>query len=256
MVDIRKAKPVLLPRVPDEMTPVLLAAHAINFVLSIIVVQASLAFEDAEKAMAFYGVYHREPWNQVIHFFGVPLIIWTLFVCQAHLPLTQAVTIDFLPFIPSHYISWATLWFLYYAGFYFTIDATGALMYAPVLFIMYATAIRWAHSDQKEWQRQNAPEWSPPWTGTGKALRWAAALHVLAWYMQLHPGHQVIEGAKPALMQSLGGALTSAPLFAFYEGVWFAGFRQDFHQKVFEQVAVYTKELCEQGVVMRACASA
>jgi uncharacterized membrane protein YGL010W len=65
----------------------------------------------------------------------------------------------------------------------------------------------------------------------------------------------VIEGAQPALMQGLGGALSSAPLFAFYEGLWFFGIRQGFHAQVEELVMEYTKKLCEEGVIMRACAS-
>jgi len=32
----------------------------------------------------------------------------------------------------------------------------------------------------------------------------AFVLHALAWYMQIHPGHGVFEGVKPALMDSLG----------------------------------------------------
>lgn len=52
----------------------------------------------------------------------------------------------------------------------------------------------------------------------------------------------------------MGGALTSAPLFAFYEGLWLLGINGELQVKILELVDVYTRELCESGeVVMRAC---
>lgn len=35
------------------------------------------------------------------------------------------------------------------------------------------------------------------------AARWALAVQVVSWYMQIHPGHAVFERRKPALLDSL-----------------------------------------------------
>jgi hypothetical protein len=35
------------------------------------------------------------------------------------------------------------------------------------------------------------------------AWQWALLVHVLSWYMQIHPGHALLEGRKPALLDSL-----------------------------------------------------
>ncbi len=35
------------------------------------------------------------------------------------------------------------------------------------------------------------------------AWLWALGVHVFSWYMQIHPGHAVLEGRKPALLDSL-----------------------------------------------------
>jgi 2-hydroxy fatty acid dioxygenase len=78
---------------------------------------------------------------------------------------------------------------------------------------------------------------------------------VLAWYVQIHPGHLIAEGGRPALATSLGDALTTAPLFAFYEGMWFLGLRKDFHKQVLAQVDQKTRELCRAGEKMRLCES-
>lgn len=34
------------------------------------------------------------------------------------------------------------------------------------------------------------------------AWAWALGIHVLSWYMQIHPGHMLLEGRKPALLDS------------------------------------------------------
>jgi uncharacterized membrane protein YGL010W len=137
-------------------------------------------------------------------------------------------------------------------AFYLSVDVFGTLMYAPILYGMYAIAVRSTAADQKQAKLEHGRD---IWPGTGRLLITAFWLHVLAWYVQIHPGHRVIEGAQPALMQGLGGALSSAPLFAFYEGLWFFGIRQGFHAQVEELVMEYPKKLCEEGVIMRACAS-
>jgi uncharacterized membrane protein YGL010W len=199
---LRSREQVLLPAPPgggpnnnnDRPPPyekvALMASHV--FILGVFGLCTKAAFYDfqnVESALAFYGVYHREPLNQVIHFFGVPLIIWTLLVYTAHLvvvllpssssslPLAIMLsstsskqpasstttpqplwTIPSLPGIPAHHMTWATLWVLLYVAFYLKIDHIGALLYMPFLYLYYATAVRWTRSDQQkavlEWKGQ------------------------------------------------------------------------------------------------------
>jgi uncharacterized membrane protein YGL010W len=253
----------LLPAWPRNPSLGFLAAHFFNASLFYVCAKSAYEFEDSTRAMAFYGVYHREPWNQVIHFFGVPFILWTLLVGAAHLPWTKRVTLQGLPGVVPHHLSWAAAWALLYTAFYLSIDVTGALLFAPLLYTMYATSVNWAASDQATYCRLQQKRGSsgilkqlePHWMGTGQLLRAAVVLHVLSWYLQIHLGHKIIEGAQPASLANLGGALTSAPLFAFNEGVWFLGFRKDFQNAVLDQVGIYTRQLCEQGAEMRVCAT-
>lgn len=92
-----------------------------------------------------------------------------------------------------------------------------------------------------------------PWTGTTRMLYYALGLQVIAWYVQIHPGHHVMEGARPALMTSLGDALTTAPLFSCYEGFWLLGIRKDFQKQVLKKVEERTRLLCLSGANMRVC---
>ena len=39
---------------------------------------------DLLQQLTFYGAYHSNPWNQLIHFFFVPCILWSLLVWLAY----------------------------------------------------------------------------------------------------------------------------------------------------------------------------
>jgi uncharacterized membrane protein YGL010W len=242
--------------------------------LWICIVKASWGFmrSDISRALAFYGVYHRDPRNQWIHFLGVPAILWTAITFASMLPFPIAMnlgrknttTISFLPYIDKHNITWGTITTAWYIGFYIYMDPFGGSLFALVLYVMYAYAVYWVECDRKQAavsaaqvkkKEENGRKQQVLWTGTGKLLRTLSIIHVFAWYAQIHPGHAIFEGAKPALLESLGGALSSAPLFAFYEGLWFVGIHRQLQQQTHVLVEQYTKELCAAGAIMRACES-
>jgi 2-hydroxy fatty acid dioxygenase len=258
MVVVQKPTPtassktgLLLPSFPPKLTAGLATAHLLNVAIVATVLNAARGFENVTAMMAFYGVYHREPLNQLIHFFGVPLILWSMIVFQAHLPISSA-TLS-LPGVPTHYVTWATATVTFYIGAYLWLDMFGGIIYSMVWYMMYSTAVHWTAKDQQA--DANLLPKRHSWVGTGSVLRWAMWMHLLGWYVQIHPGHKIIEGAQPAILQSVGGALFTAPLFAFYEGIWFVGLRQDFRQQVLAIVAEYTKDLCATGATMRVCES-
>jgi len=187
-----KTSPSLRPCIPvaSDRSVGYYASHLLWFLVTILVFRAAQSFHDKESAMAFYGVYHREPLNQIIHFFGVPIIISTAFIYGSHLPLTHAVVLDAMPWIPSHYLSWASIWFAFYVGFYASVDAIGAVLYFPVLYVMYALAVRWTVSDQQRVASLNKSKTSASsWIGTGRLLQWALCWHVFAWYIQVRAFH-------------------------------------------------------------------
>lgn len=226
----------------------LLSAHIFAAAGLIVVIQAALGFADAKDALAFYGVYHREPRNQLIHFFGVPGILWSMIIFMTHLPIPMLGNL-LKHMLPTDYqLTYGLVLTLFYLGFYLRIDPLGGTLYAPILYAMYISAVYMHRSDQK-----NAGGLS--WAGTGRLMTFAVVLHVLSWYVQIHLGHKIFEGAQPAVMQSLGGALTVAPLFAFYEGLWLAGINKGLQNQTLQLVDKYTIELCQAGVDMRVCHS-
>lgn len=243
-----------MPIFDRKLTPGFFIAQSLAALLTYVVAKGALEFRDLEDAMAFYGVFHREPYNQLIHFFGVPGIIWSNMIMFAHLPLpvigSYAISI---PGIPSHPVSWATLGCLFYFLFYIYIDPYGGTLFSPFIYGMYMSASNWTREDQEKQMKKTSSK-QVSWLGTGRILRLAGFIHIFSWYIQIH-SHAVIEGAKPAILTSVGQALTSAPLFAFYEGLWFIGMNSELKDRTTELVAEYTIKLCEEGATMRACST-
>ena len=58
----------------------------------------------------------------------------------------------------------------------------------------------------------------------GFAAFYAGLVHVFCWYAQIHPGHGIYEGRKPALLDSVLQAFLDAPLFVWYEVAFACGY--------------------------------
>jgi 2-hydroxy fatty acid dioxygenase len=241
----------------------LLLAHFVCGVIATIIVQSFNDFENSTEALAFYGVYHRYPLNQLIHFFGVPVIFWSLAIFMAHVQLPGTIPMGWaqgwipeilLPKNLEIQLNYSNLLSLAYLVFYLAIDPLGGVLYAPVLFATYVTAMKLFYLDQKVAAVEAGENGVAPWYGTGKMLKFAALVHFLSWFLQIQIGHNMIEGAQPASMQNLGAALSVAPLFAFYEGLWLLGINTELQEKTALLVHQYTDEICKDGnISMKAC---
>ena len=97
-----------------------------------------------------------------------------------------------------------------------------------------------------EVERDDAEPEEEPWQGSASALRhvdgrqtrygrlarYAGVIHLFCWYMQLHPGHGVFEGRKPALLDSVLQAFLDAPLFVWYEVAFACGYDPSLKQEL------------------------
>ena len=97
-----------------------------------------------------------------------------------------------------------------------------------------------------EVERDDAEPEEEPWQGSasalrhldgrqtsyGRAARYAGVIHIFCWYMQLHPGHGVFEGRKPALLDSVLQAFLDAPLFVWYEVAFACGYDPSLKQEL------------------------
>jgi uncharacterized membrane protein YGL010W len=71
----------------------------------------------------------------------------------------------------------------------------------------------------------------------GFAAFYAGLVHVFCWYAQIHPGHGIYEGRKPALLDSVLQAFLDAPLFVWYEVAFACGYDPSLKQELDAAVA-------------------
>ncbi len=115
-------------------------------------------------------------------------------------------------------INGALLVFLFYALYYLTLDFNTAIFFDVFLLFLYVQANSFYL------------------TYGAASLKYALFLHVLGWYMQIHPGHTIFEGRKPALLDSFFQSLILAPLFVFYELLFWLGFKKELFTKIQKRV--------------------
>jgi len=196
-----------------------------------------------EDQLAFYGEYHNNKWNQLIHVLFVPLIWWSAVVFTCHSgPLVEAYPTlssllgtvgleGLLPeFVAQNFVlNLGALALAFYCIYYLTLgDLFAAISFDVILVILFLSANAfYAHFGDK-------------------AFTYALALHILSWYMQIHPGHGVFEGRKPSLTDSFFQSLVLAPLFVWFEVLFALGYRREFRARlqtrIDEAVARFQKQ--------------
>jgi uncharacterized membrane protein YGL010W len=141
---------------------------------------------------------------------------------------------------------------LLYVAFYVTLDRFTGAIFSLVLAVFYlqassAVAAELAYNEKASSKKGKAAHKKTSW------FKVAFILHAIAWYMQIHPGHKIYEGVKPALMDSLGQAFGVAPFFGFLEGLWYVGLAPDLKARVLVLVAENRDAMCAAGQAMPWC---
>lgn len=157
---------------------------------------------------AFYTAYHRHPYNQLIHITTIPLIIWTIFIFLAYVPIFEPKSDLEKIFYPTP----SLLLIVGYLILYYLVDSIAATCMALLIFLLYVAA--------------NAFRFFVPY-----AYLIAIVIHGVAWVLQFM-GHGVFEGRKPALLDGLLQAFTMAPLFALMEGMFYCGYKPDLKNEI------------------------
>jgi uncharacterized membrane protein YGL010W len=157
-----------------------------------------------EDQMSIYAAYHQDARNKVTHFFGVPMIIVSLFIPLAWLKIQLG------PFVLTGAILFAAVILIYYVF----LDAALALATA-VFTTLFLVAAAWI-------ARQGA---AFAWTAFG-------VLFVGGWIVQL-VGHK-FEGRKPALADNLF-QIFIAPIFLCAEVFFALGYKPKLHAAVQER---------------------
>jgi uncharacterized membrane protein YGL010W len=154
--------------------------------------------------MAFYAAYHQDARNKATHFFGVPMIMLSLFIPLSWLKLQLG------GFTLSAAIVLAAVVLIYYVF----LDAPLAV-FAAVVTAALLLGGAWI-------------------AARGSVAGWSAfgALFVVGWILQLL-GH-AFEGRKPALADNLF-QIFIAPIFLCAEIAFLLGYKPSLHAAVKER---------------------
>ncbi|TMG94143.1 MAG: DUF962 domain-containing protein [Betaproteobacteria bacterium] len=156
-----------------------------------------------EDQMAVYAAYHRNRWNRLTHFIGVPAIIFAILIPMSWVSFGEGVTL-------AHLFLGAVL------AYYFLLDVPLALATAVAVGALFYPAKLAAG------------------TGVASGWIWFGVFFVGGWIFQL-VGH-VFEGRKPALADNLF-QIFIAPVFLVAEGFFALGLKRDVLKKIEERLA-------------------
>ncbi len=148
-----------------------------------------------DEQMSIYAAYHRNRWNKLTHFVGVPAIIFAILIPMARLDFGAGVNL-------------ARVFVVVVLIYYFVLDAPLALVTTVVVAaLLYAAE-----------QVAAIAGWV-----------WFAAFFAGGWIFQL-AGH-AFEGRKPALADNLFQIFV-APIFLMAEVFFALGLKRELLEKV------------------------
>ncbi|HEX5640539.1 MAG TPA: Mpo1-like protein [Burkholderiaceae bacterium] len=156
-----------------------------------------------EEQMSFCLRYHRHPKNKLTHFFGVPLIMFSLFVLLGLVRLQ----------LGDVSITAASVLAIAVLAYYFRIDAVLAVAMTLFTAVLLLAANRVCT------------------LGAPTALTVFAVTFIGGWLLQL-VGH-VFEGRRPALVDNLFQVVI-APIFLMAEVFFAFGYKRDVAERVEE----------------------
>ncbi|KAI0047305.1 DUF962-domain-containing protein [Auriscalpium vulgare] len=179
----------------------------------------SVSAFDVRKQLAFYGAYHSNATNILIHVVFVPVIIWTSKVLIADIPVPSfvpAVHYTFSDYLAFD-LNWSAIFAAIYLAYYYILEPTAAALYTPQWVLSTLTAAAFTRADNH--------------------VQIACVVNGLSWIAQF-VGHGVAEGRAPALLDNLLGAVVLAPFFVHLEILFTLGFRPEMHKQLKNDVGV------------------
>ncbi|KAJ7688443.1 hypothetical protein B0H17DRAFT_1068755 [Mycena rosella] len=192
---------------------------------------------DVQTQLTFYGAYHSNRVNILIHVLCVPLLLWSFQVMASQIPVPA-----FIPSIHHSFsdhlvfdLNYSAIHAALYLAYYLALEPVAALLYTPQLVLSLLTATAYSRSSGH--------------------IAQAGMLHAFSWVAQFL-GHGVAEGRAPALLDNLVGAVVLAPFFVHLEILFYLGYRPELHKKLNNEIGKeITKLRKAQGDQRRAAAA-
>ncbi|EAU84497.1 hypothetical protein CC1G_00016 [Coprinopsis cinerea okayama7 len=174
---------------------------------------------NVDKQLTFYGAYHSNKINVLIHIICVPLILWSAEALVA--PLQTPSWIPKVHYQFNEYLvfdlNWSAIHALVYIVYYFLLEPVAALLYIPQLVLSLLTATAFSYRADN--------------------ITIAGGLHAISWIAQFI-GHGFAEKRAPALLDNLIGAVVLAPFFVHLELLFALGYRPEMHKRIKNAIGV------------------
>ena len=164
-----------------------------------------------EKSFVFYGAYHNELRNKIVHIIFVPIIFTTILQFCSGIRLGSS--------------SWSLTdaAALFYAVSFLKMDAVAGLAYAPVIYLMHQLAT------------------GPLQNHTQVCI----ALNVFGWIMQF-VAHALFEQRSPALLDNPTQAVHASVFFVWIEILFMLGYKPALAKSLQLQVDAEIRRLDQQ----------
>ncbi|KAF7301522.1 putative endoplasmic reticulum membrane protein C16E8.02 [Mycena indigotica] len=169
---------------------------------------------DVQTQLTFYGAYHSNRINVLIHIVCVPMILCLsdFFARRQFLNASIHYVInDYLVFDLNASSIAAAL----YLAYYYALEPVAALLYTPQMVLGLLSAIAYARSPAH--------------------MTNAIILHGICWVAQFL-GHGLAEKRSPALLDNLLGAVVLAPFFVHLELLFGLGYRPEMHKRLTNEI--------------------
>jgi uncharacterized membrane protein YGL010W len=201
------------------------------------VVTMVLEILDLEKQFSFYGAYHNNRVNILIHIifvwpiFYTSLILWAYTAPLAPFPLPAGT----LPYQEYMVLNWSFIQAAIYGLYYIALDKKAGSLGALICLGC--------------WIGANAVAQVLPWSASWKIV---LASQVTCWFFQVF-GHQKFEGRAPALLDNLPQALLMAPFFVLLECLQsfgyepYPGFQKKVHKNVEDSIREYRQSKAKKA---------
>ncbi|KAJ7774235.1 hypothetical protein DFH07DRAFT_952491 [Mycena maculata] len=188
---------------------------------------------DVQTQLTFYGAYHSNRINILIHMIFVPVLLvlpaFQLSVLDSN-TLSRSFQVmassipvpSFLPAIHQSFsqhlvfdLNYPAIHAALYIVYYFTLEPVAALLYTPQMVLSLLTATAYSRASGH--------------------IATAGMLHAAAWVAQFL-GHGLAEGRAPALLDNILGAVVLAPFFVHLEILFGLGYRPQMHKQLNNEI--------------------
>ncbi|KAJ7047656.1 hypothetical protein C8F04DRAFT_1286241 [Mycena alexandri] len=172
---------------------------------------------DVQTQLTFYGAYHSNRINILIHIICVPLLIWYRILMASEIPVPAIVPAIHHSF-SKHLVfelNFPAIQTALYLAYYFALEPFAALLYTPQMVLSLLTATAYSRSSAHITQ--------------------AMILHGVSWIAQFL-GHGLAEKRAPALLDNLLGAVVLAPFFVHLEILFALGYRPEMHKQLNNEI--------------------